>query len=747
MYKKTLSTILIIAFIATSITIPKKTEAFLGIADFTFNFDAANFGQNTTTAAASGVSASKSVKDIVQFAWQKVLAQLAARVALNMSQQIINWGATGFKGDPFYVRDTSSFLKSIADEQVVSFINASVGGSKFGNEFAQSLITAYTSGSAPEFNLDQYINPEAFAADFTQGGWAGWLAINANPANNPYGYNLEASRDVASKIAQAVQNQKEELRVNGGFLSVKKCVEYGPVNTGSETFDTGYGSIGPDEWSYDDSVGHHGPFGDEASCNQDALTSPDWASLDPNVNPPVCHNDTGGSTSSGLSGYDAALALGEDPDQFFSGGQECKRWETTTPGSLVREQVNKAVLSPLETAIQKNTQGGIGDALISLAAGVITQGINNLVGNAINGDDTVGGQGVNSAYTGGTIVGGTYNWNTGPGSTAVLEDPADPGSPSAELTDGITFTEAELGYLKQARDLLATFPIKEQTLDICLPGPDKGWKTRLTSTFQVVTRKLSTKSQKDTNNGDAASDAIRRLSSDMDIEVAWINQSMVENNIPSAPLITDRINLSQKSYQEYTQIQDTIASKIRVLAVLNDIVDTINDNPSIMVDGVLTPPASQDLENLRRLYSSIQPQIGSADSRDEAQGNLALYQKDNKTSFDATNPDSLQSKCLTERGAHPELEMRDNTVANNRMLFCRFQEEVLVGAGQEVSLYNSGFLGVNNNTVTNPTNIDLYYPGEYTWDQEPYNNNKVDISCTDFYRGYLGDYSNDSFGN
>ncbi len=679
--------IFLILLLGLIILTPFQTKAFLGFADFNFSFDGANFAQNTTSAGANASTAANTVKTVVKASFQKILAQLAARVALNMSQQIINWGATGFKGDPFYVRDMGSFMKSIADEQVTSFVTSVAGSSPFGQQLSQSLIQSYTTGSAPQFNLDQYVDdPTKFADDFTAGGWRGWLAINANPGNNPYGYTLESSRYLSNQINNAVQNQKTELGLNKGFLSMKKCVEYGTATTQDQTSDEDGTSVG-----------------DSAD-------------------------------SSGLN----------------SNEPSCLRYETTTPGSLIQEQLNKSLLAPLETAIQKNTQGGIGDALISLAAGVISQGINNLVGNAVSGGEDDGGPGSNNPFDT-TTIGGTSNWNTGTGTVAVLEDASNPGHVSTEFQQSIDYTNAELDYLEQSEELLSTYPLKEQTLDICLPGPDYKYSTRLNETFQVVTRKLNTKADKDTNSGDDASDAIRRLTSDLDNELTYIKQALIADNIPSAPLILDRVNASKNQYQIYTQLQDKISSKIRVLAILNDIKFTVEEHPSTLVDGILTPPEGQDFENLQILYSSIEDQIGTTDSRNEAQGDYELYKKDDYRAFDLTNTDSLQSKCLHERSDHPEIDKLDSIAGQNMMLFCRFQNPVTVPAGTEITVdaSNSGFLGLDDNSfkVFNPTNEPLSYPGDWTWDQEPFKNDKVDINCSDFYRSYLGDYSTDSFSN
>ena len=719
--------LLFIVFIGLILVIPNKTKAFLGIGDISITIDFSNLGQNTTTAGASATSATKDVKDIIKFSWEKVLAQLAARTALNMSQQIINWGSTGFKGDPFYVRDMGSFMKSIADEQVTTFINSAVGGSPFGQQLSQSLINAYTTGSAPQFNLDKYVDdPALFADDFTAGGWRGYLALGSNPGNNALGYTLQSSNYLSNEISKAINNQKEELGFNNGFLSMKKCVEYGSPIT-QDQIDAGMGSQ-PTTYETTDSG--------EAPVTDDIGDPSGGASID---------------LGSGTSVTDTLTTGVSDPTgEFTSTEPTCMRWETTTPGKLIGEQLNKAVLSPLETAIQKNTQGGIGDALISLAAGVISQGINNLVGNAIESGSDTGGPGSNNAFDT-TTVGGVSNWNTGTGTIAVLEDPSNPGHISTDLQQSIDYTNEELDYLQQQRDILSGFPLKTLNLDMCLPGPDFKYLSRLNQSFQKVTRKLQNKSQKDTNGGDNALNALSRLESDINSEALYIKQSMVESNIPSAPLIIDRVNLSSKDYQTYSQLQDKISSKIRVLAILQDIQATIQAHPSTLVDGVLTPPEAQDWENNQRLYSSIQPQIGSEDSRNEAEGDLSLYKKDDFRSFDLTNPDSLQSKCNSERTTHPEISNLDNLQAQNMMLFCRFQEQVSVGPGEtvDVNASNNGFLdlGGNNFSITNPTNQTLLYPGNWTWNQEPYNNDPVDINCSDFYRSYLGDYTSDSFSN
>ena len=50
--------------------------------------------------------------------------------------------------------------------------------------------------------------------------------MTQNPSNNPVGFSFEASKELNARIEKKQSSIQEEVKQNGGFLSVKKCVAY-----------------------------------------------------------------------------------------------------------------------------------------------------------------------------------------------------------------------------------------------------------------------------------------------------------------------------------------------------------------------------------------------------------------------------------------------------------------------------------------------------------------------------------------
>ena len=712
---------------------------------FTFNtktvsaqvvHDPINFVVNLLSSTSNGTTAGVQIKNVAKDIFKKVLSQIARKVTLNMTQELISWGTTGFKGDPFYVRDQKSFLKSIADQQMNTFITevssqAQQYGSPFAEGIAKDLISKYSTSFAQKsaYSLDDIVgavNPGSTVDDyynnFGVGGWSTWFNQNSVQSNNPIGAKLLAENEIASRLNGTLQTQKEELLQNNGFLSMKKCVAYDSTDdatTSTQTSDWFYSSVNDDLQTYE-----VGPFASKAECTSDSNDNPNVTEQ--------CHLGYNSGLPGGLGDENQWL---NDLGVVFGDGEvdNCSRYETTTPGSIISEQIKKVTTSPLEQAIQANGTGSqIADSIVNLASGVITQGLNNLIGNTINDySDNSAGPGSNSTYI---ANGSGFSWDTGTEALVDLEDPANLGQASEQLLSDIDNTQLELDSLEKSRDLLITFPAKTLTLDQCNPGPDQGWQGRLNKSYQSATRKLNKKSDNDTTNGDLAVEALNRLDNDLDTEIRYINDSMVgPDNIPSSVLIVDQVKRSSYFRNRLEETVDAISKKIRVLALLNDMKSTVEEHPSSIVDGVVVTPESQNILDMKKQYSSIQDQIGNETTVSVAEAEYSLNLKEDFKAFQTTNPDSLMSKCITQRADKVETAAKDNA----QLLFCRFQETITLGPGET---YNGGFFGGD---ITNGSNVTQYYPGDFTWDEQPYKDNKIEIECTDFYRSYLNDYTGD----
>jgi hypothetical protein len=163
---------------------------------------------------------------------EQCLNGVAYAVAKSLLSQITNktlsWVNTGFGGNPFYVRDINSYLRSVSDEQTRLFLERIPNQNPvFGNAI-RSIVTQNMSGIRDGFLERTMDTPEgrayqAFQNDFIIGG--GWGAF-LNPNNSPIVAIFDAADDLSSNISTQQQNIRDELQRNNGFLDMRKCVEY-----------------------------------------------------------------------------------------------------------------------------------------------------------------------------------------------------------------------------------------------------------------------------------------------------------------------------------------------------------------------------------------------------------------------------------------------------------------------------------------------------------------------------------------
>ncbi len=171
------------------------------------------------------------------------LAYTLSKQALSqVTNKTLNWVNTGFGGNPFYVRDMDSFLRSIEKETFQSYINATnrIENQIIGQTVNNSLISIFSGRAIPAVTRSaqnevekQYNN---FSNDFTKGGWASWL--NATQGDqNPLGQFMIVSEQLSRDYAQKEQNTTQELTQGQGFLSQKKCVEYAQAPSVDDDYD------------------------------------------------------------------------------------------------------------------------------------------------------------------------------------------------------------------------------------------------------------------------------------------------------------------------------------------------------------------------------------------------------------------------------------------------------------------------------------------------------------------------------
>lgn len=149
-----------------------------------------------------------------------------------MTQDTINWingtGASG--GQKSFVPNLSVHLQAVGDSAAMAFLGQIVGGfqSPFDMSIAASLRTQYLQQTSVAGFFSQFRstlsqaspNINSFlAGNWSQGGVSAWLALTTQRQNNPYVLYQAAASQLASNVADAQTNRRQDLLQSGGFLS------------------------------------------------------------------------------------------------------------------------------------------------------------------------------------------------------------------------------------------------------------------------------------------------------------------------------------------------------------------------------------------------------------------------------------------------------------------------------------------------------------------------------------------------
>jgi hypothetical protein len=185
---------------------------------------------------------------------------LAKNQLTAMTRSATNWVNSGYGGNPLFVQNMTNFTNNIERNVLETGIDALLAPdgnqNPYASDFARSSIRGYGSSSHNflgnlQSDLGAFINDpvsyysdnsinraertalqraqdanSAFANDFSVGGWDGWLALTQRDQNNPLGFTMLASQQLADTQAAQINLKKDELTQNNGFLSQKTCVKW-----------------------------------------------------------------------------------------------------------------------------------------------------------------------------------------------------------------------------------------------------------------------------------------------------------------------------------------------------------------------------------------------------------------------------------------------------------------------------------------------------------------------------------------
>lgn len=228
-FKKILSSFFAIFFIFSAIffTVPAKEARAQWLV-----FDASNTIQNTITAV------SQVAGHLKEFGLDNIAWAISKQILQQLTAQTVNWINTGFKGNPAYITNPSQFFMNVGDNTVIDALGKNGGilnqlCTPFKAQIRLALVSNYLQqNKIGQCSISTAIrNYDAFTQDFSQGGWEGWFSMTQNLQNNPYGSYLAAQDQLSLEVSNQSSKYKEQLSWGKGFLSYEKCpknVPYGP---------------------------------------------------------------------------------------------------------------------------------------------------------------------------------------------------------------------------------------------------------------------------------------------------------------------------------------------------------------------------------------------------------------------------------------------------------------------------------------------------------------------------------------
>ncbi len=190
---------------------------------------------NTNTALGIDALVAKEVGLGGVFSLDGIAWMLINIILHKMSQSMITWINSGFKGSPTFVQDIDRFLLDIGDKVAGGFIWGSdlrflcapfqldvrlaldqqYRNSRGGSSYAQR--SQCTLSGVVE-NMDDFLN-----GNFIAGGWNGWFTLTQNPVNNPYGQIVLAQTELSKRLTEKKGSEMKTLDFGKGFLSMKTC--------------------------------------------------------------------------------------------------------------------------------------------------------------------------------------------------------------------------------------------------------------------------------------------------------------------------------------------------------------------------------------------------------------------------------------------------------------------------------------------------------------------------------------------
>ena len=399
-------------------------------------------GENIKTSATANASVDKN-----QTCLNSIGKAIIKTMINKLTLSIVDWINNGNNGEAFYLKDQSKFFGDLAKNQILSFTSeiSDPLNFPFGRAFTQNIKETYNAKfqDYARYSLNNIIQQDnavnsdvAFYSDFSRGGWNAFQAMVQNPANNPIGFQMLASKELEQRTAEEAAQKNAQLTQSGGFLDMQLCAD--PRGVTKEEDDKARKEISQD------------------SQGQDVSMNPDFQ----NINGAATLNN-GGNTV-----------------QVYTNYRRCNRWETVTPGYMIADKMTSTMKDNNKSLVDASTLNdavaAILDSLLAKFTAKWTTGGLSSFSNTDNWNDT-------------TLIDDSLGGNPTPqtmtdfngyqrNSSSWLEQ-----HPTFNIRTDLNqaLIDEQRTYIDKLEEQNVTLPklIKSiYQLDYCIPGPHPGWE-------------------------------------------------------------------------------------------------------------------------------------------------------------------------------------------------------------------------------------------------------------------------------
>jgi hypothetical protein len=656
-----ISFFLIITIITPSVLFYKPKKADAVVASWLTDLFTGQTAVSTTTGATADVTQTAfTIKDFAKDILKQVIMSIEKRLLAQMTKSTVNWINSGFHGSPLFLENPESFFKDIAKYEMKNFINTTgydQARFPFGKDFALNVINSYKqkADSNLEYTLSKALNnnPQLvsqYRSNFLYGGWNGFLINTQYPQNNYVGYQIIATDQLARKLDGISQNNVQKvqtaLQEGMGFLSPQTC----PDNNGNNEYN-------------------------KVMANQfkrPVFTPKKIYKFEATV-PNIINGEYNPEYIKQKEAYDRQYQIDIDAEkEEWSNKNTClSGLVTTTPGSVVANQITTALSSNFRQtelgAAVGSSMSAIFDALLK---SLLDKGLNSLASKInpkpVKDEWTYEGQTLGVA----TDINKTA-WDSGPDEVIVLKDfkkllngksvITKTDSTGAETTieeigntgngvyipGDIDNTKMELALMDNAdttnpgitQALSQTWP-KIRELDMCLPGPDLGWKDRIIKEMNRNSEKLQEKAnQQDGEKAAAAQLVYNDLQFAVNSYKDWVNDQMIMS-LPGAVIYMDAIDGIETLYQ---QSEELITKKRKLSETLARLGAIKSELDEITTDPEPGSIEEKELVALKKRYNAIAYAVSNTSSTEDTRNDLSISLERLKTI------DKLLAQCNKER--------------------------------------------------------------------------------------------------